>query len=57
MTLPDSYHPIRYLLPKEGRLLLAGDHEQLPPIINGKDSPHEKKKKKKKKDKMNIRQD
>jgi superfamily I DNA and/or RNA helicase len=37
MTLADSYYPIRYLHPKEGRLLLAGDHEQLPPIINGKD--------------------
>jgi hypothetical protein len=35
MTLTDAYHPIRYLLLREGRLILAGDHEQLPPIING----------------------
>lgn len=35
MLLADAYHPLRYLLSDEGRLILAGDDQQLPPIING----------------------
>eukprot|EP01130_Rhizamoeba_saxonica_P017769 TRINITY_DN8694_c0_g1_i1.p1 TRINITY_DN8694_c0_g1~~TRINITY_DN8694_c0_g1_i1.p1 ORF type:complete len:1695 (-),score=299.25 TRINITY_DN8694_c0_g1_i1:22-4836(-) len=35
LLLANSFYPIQYLNPDYGRLVLAGDHHQLPPIING----------------------